>query len=204
MLLKGFRKNCGCVTSACSCSFMSSLVYLEIPPWPRAASAAPLALSVFLSVEGALVQNKHTRQLSWYRKAHGCCWHTWHQRNLVWFLATVTSSQENNFFFLHLITPSFQGRNFIIPLMGGKAISKCLWQVDRKVAIGCQSRRNKKKTLQGFKKNKNFSTCVLWSSTYSSSLSTVRVDDSAAIPAVRREMRSQKEPLAMSVVKHRE
>lgn len=64
----------------------------------------------------------------------------------VWFLATVTSSQENNFFFLHLKNPSFQGRNFIIVLMGGKAINKCLWQVDRKVAIGCQSKRNKQET----------------------------------------------------------
>lgn len=64
----------------------------------------------------------------------------------VWFLATVTSSWENNFFFLHLKTPSFQGRNFIILLMGGKAMNKCLWQVERKVAIGFQSRRNRNKT----------------------------------------------------------
>lgn len=63
----------------------------------------------------------------------------------VWSLATVTSSQENNFFFLHLTTPSFQGRNFIILFMGEKVINKRLWQVDRKVAIGCQSRRNKTK-----------------------------------------------------------
>lgn len=63
----------------------------------------------------------------------------------LWYLATVTSSQENNFFFLHLTTPSFQSRNFIILFMGGKAAVKCLWQVDRKIAIGCQSRRNNKK-----------------------------------------------------------
>lgn len=75
VLLKWFLKNCGCATSACSYSFM------EIPPWPPPACAAPLTLSVPLSVKDTLVQNKHTRQL-WYRKEYDCWQQTWHQRNL--------------------------------------------------------------------------------------------------------------------------
>lgn len=77
----------------------------------------------------------------------------------VWSWATVTSRQENNFFFSHLTTPSFQGRNFIILLIGGKATDKCLWQVDRKVAVGFKAEETKKTTLRFQEKQKFFKEC---------------------------------------------
>lgn len=69
------------------------------------------------------------------------------------------SGKQYLFFFLHLPNPRFQGRNFLILWMSGKAINKCLWQVDREVATGCQSRRNKKNTLRFQEKQKFFKVC---------------------------------------------